>query len=552
MHLLFSCISRGMMWCTLIIVTSLHAQSPSSGSIAGTVLNRATSAPIRRAIVTLSTMETQPQDAVAWTDAAGRFSFSFLPPGRYRLYAAKDGFQGAGYGAEARNRPPDIISLAAGENRTGVNFRLPPFSSISGIILDEAGDPLPGAQIQIMTPGLQRRKRTLIQGPGTATDMEGRYRIPNVMPGKYIVMAQMQQPVIKGQAEVSAGQMQEPRMYGAQYFPGTGSAEAATSISVEPGREVEQINFRLPPEGPAATLQGRVAIAPGLSTTNHIQIMIVGSGFGQRFMTSTGAAPPDFAFTMGNLRQDKYLVIARTSSEGKQYSGSQEVDLRGQSAPSVTLTLELGIDLSGKVTVEGPDAAKYSAEYVSLNAGDPLAQYSGRSLRASVKKDGTFTIRSVLPGVWDIDAGPIPPGGYLKSMHLGTQDVLTEEMVITAKTTAPLNIVVSTQAAAVEGDVTKGKGESVKSAVLLAPEGKFRDVTSFYRVAASDEKGHYEMKGLTPGKYRLYTMEEFDPAYIQDSEMLKPLERFSVPIELKEGATTRQNLTLTPRTGANP
>jgi hypothetical protein len=268
-------------------------------------------------------------------------------------------------------------------------------------------------------------------------------------------------------------------------------------------------------------------------------------------MMGTQAAPPDFAFHMGNLRQDKYTVMARASIEGKEYSGTQEVDLRGQSAPDITLTLEPGIDLTGKVRVEGPDAAKYSVEYVSLIPGDPRIQQSERPLRSKVSKDGAFTIPNLLPGVWDINAGPVPPDGYLKSMHLGTQDVLTEEMIVTGKTTVPLNIVVSTQAAAVEGDVTNAKGEPGKAAVLLAPEGKFQNVTSFYRFTATDEKGHYKMKGLTPGKYRLYAMEEFDGGYIQDPEMLKPMERFAIPIELKEGAPATQNLTLPPGARAN-
>ncbi len=63
MHLLFSRKFRGITCCLLTCGTSLRAQSPNSGSIAGTVLNRAANAPVRRAIVTLSTVDAQPQDA---------------------------------------------------------------------------------------------------------------------------------------------------------------------------------------------------------------------------------------------------------------------------------------------------------------------------------------------------------------------------------------------------------------------------------------------------------------------------------------------------------
>src|ERR1700680_567805 len=62
-------------------------QAPASGGIAGIVLD-ANNVPVRRAIITLSTVETPPQDAVAWSDANGRFSFSNVPAGRYQLRAS--------------------------------------------------------------------------------------------------------------------------------------------------------------------------------------------------------------------------------------------------------------------------------------------------------------------------------------------------------------------------------------------------------------------------------------------------------------------------------
>ena len=83
-----------VLFCGLNIET--QAQTASTGGvIAGIAVDASSNSPIRRAIITLSTVEAQPQDAVAWTDANGRFSFGYLPPGRYQLRAMKDGYQGA-------------------------------------------------------------------------------------------------------------------------------------------------------------------------------------------------------------------------------------------------------------------------------------------------------------------------------------------------------------------------------------------------------------------------------------------------------------------------
>src|SRR4051794_22758611 len=88
----------------LALSACLQAQAPSTGTIAGIVTNRATNAPIRRAVVTLTTVEPQPQDAVAWTDAAGRYSFSFLPAGRYQLNVVGQGLQLGAFGTESPNK----------------------------------------------------------------------------------------------------------------------------------------------------------------------------------------------------------------------------------------------------------------------------------------------------------------------------------------------------------------------------------------------------------------------------------------------------------------
>jgi hypothetical protein len=162
-------------------------------------------------------------------------------------------------------------------------------------------------------------------------------------------------------------------------------------------------------------------------------------------------------------------------------------------------------------------------------------------LRASVNKDGSFKIHEVPPGIWDINVGPIPPNGYLKSMHLGDQDVLTEDMTIGPSTTEPLNIVLSTRAAAIEGDVFQGD-QPARAVVLLAPEEKFRHVLSFYRSATADDRGHFEIRSAAPGRYQLFAFDEFDSRSIQDPDFLKPFESAGVPVVLREGSNDAQKL----------
>jgi hypothetical protein len=530
-------------FCGLTIGAQAQTAS-SSGVIAGRVVDAANNSPIRRAIITLSTVETQPQDAVAWTDANGRFSFGYLLPGRYQLRAAKDGYQSAAYGADTFRRPPAVIQLAAGQSRNDFTLRLQLMNSITGVVLDEDGDPLAGVQVMAMTPGFLRQKRRLLPGPSAMTDATGHYRLSGLTPGRYAVAATPRYGApIKIHPEATAGELQQQYSYRVQYHPGADRAEDAALITVQPGQEISSIDFRLLART-AASIEGKMIVPPGAGSVKNVDVSVMSEDFGHRLVSGTGVSPPDYTFRTGQLAPGSYLVVAQATIDDRKYRGVQTIDLGPQGIRDIAIPIEASIDLAGSVTVEGPDADKHAASFVNLVPGDDIP-WNAPPLRANVNKDGSFKITGVPPGIWDIGVAPIPPGGYLKSMRLGDRDVLTEEMMIRSSTTESLKIVVSTRAATLEGDVLLAT-QPTRAVILLAPDGKFRHVTSFNRLAAADENGHFEIKNATPGKYRLYAFEEFDQRSIQDPEFLKPFEGSGVPVTLLEGPNTSQKLSVIP------
>jgi hypothetical protein len=79
------------LFCACVMGALAQTPPPECGGISRVVLD-SDNVPVRRAIVTVSTLESPPQDAVAWTDANGRFSFSNVPAGRYQLRVSKTRF----------------------------------------------------------------------------------------------------------------------------------------------------------------------------------------------------------------------------------------------------------------------------------------------------------------------------------------------------------------------------------------------------------------------------------------------------------------------------
>jgi hypothetical protein len=181
---------------------------------------------------------------------------------------------------------------------------------------------------------------------------------------------------------------------------------------------------------------------------------------------------------------------------------------------------------------------------VVLTPGDALP-YNSTPAQAHVKADGSFVIPGVVPGVWDIGVQPVPEGGYVKSMRLGEKDVLTEDMVIRPDTTEPLHIVVSTRGGILEGDVKTDSGKEAGPAnVLAAPDGKYSHVLSFYSVGNADEKGHFKLKGLTPGRYKLYAFEALEYCAWCDPDFLKPFASQGEPVQVTEGVNPSKEVRL--------
>ncbi len=150
--------------------------------VAGVVIDAGNGSPIRKAYVSLSTAEDNPAEALAITDSSGRFAFANVPSGRYQLHVQRDGYQQAWYGAPTPNHAPGVIALHSGETRQDFVLRMTLLGAISGVVLDQDGDPLDGAMVSLWMPWFQRGKPGFVQRGSTVTNDRGEYRITDEDP----------------------------------------------------------------------------------------------------------------------------------------------------------------------------------------------------------------------------------------------------------------------------------------------------------------------------------------------------------------------------------
>ena len=535
--------------CLLAGVGGASLCQSDNGSISGIVLDRSSASPLGKALVTLSTEESRPLDAQAISDGDGRFAFSNVPPGRYRLHADCKGYQRAWFGAKSINYPPGLLTLDLGENRSDLVLRLEPFGSVSGVVVDQDGDPLNGVPVHAWMQAFWRGKRRFFERGLANTNDRGRYCIYDLVAGNYFLMADGRQlQAFRIQLEAAAGkQPAEPAKFGARFYPGTDRISAALPLRVAAGKEIEGVDFHMSPVL-AATLRGRVIPPVELPPDSQIQVTITPQDVPDQDQAgfSFGVPPPNYSFEQYGLVSPEYLLVASLSFGGRQYRGAHRVVMTSGAENEIALTLDSGIELSGSLKIEGEGGGDPGEYSVQLSSGD-LLPLSGPAPQTRPNADGSFVFTSVVPGIWDIGVNPIPSGGYIKSMRLGEQDVLTEDMVIASNTTAPLRIIVSTRGGILEGDVKRVSGQNAgRAIVLLAPVGRYSKVLSFFSPTLADEAGHFKLAGLTPGSYKLYAFEAVEFAAWQDPEFLTPFQELGKNVEINEGLNPSRKILLIP------
>jgi hypothetical protein len=121
-----------------------------TATIEGRVLKAGTDEPLRKAWLTLYRVEGERRPHSASTDASGRFILKDVEPGRYQLWAQRNGYARQAYGQRGSERSGTTLTLGPGQTLSDIVFRLVPGAVISGRVFDEDGEPVAGAMVHAM------------------------------------------------------------------------------------------------------------------------------------------------------------------------------------------------------------------------------------------------------------------------------------------------------------------------------------------------------------------------------------------------------------------
>jgi hypothetical protein len=509
-----------------------------AGRITGIVTSdEAQARPLRRTRVTLSGAALDmPRTAI--TGDTGTFAFDGLPPGRFTVAAAKEGYVGMSFGATRPGRPGRGVPVAAGQSLS-LTLRLPRGAVITGTVTDIDGQPAQGIRVEVLTQRYvggvgERRYVSAGRGVITVTDDRGVYRIFGLPAGDYVVSAQ---PLTR-QAGVpfaelrtlQRGQVSDRSVIMATvFYPGAGDVTRAQRVTVRAGEERAGIDIALQYE-PLATVSGTVqAAADGLLPSVWLTVPDDPTG---RDPARAVRPDPEGRFTFAGVPPGRFSVIAlpnnRPGAPPAAIWSSAEIIVNGEDIANVSLSLERGLTIAGRVVFEGERAP---ASLIGLPINVPATTSSANLGRAlpplRLEADGTFRIDGVMPGVYRA-FGPLqgirqPIGAWwMTSLTIGGREVLDAPLDL-RQSAGDAVATFTDKASEISGTLTDASGAPAPDGVVVAFSTDRR--TWFFnsrRVAAArpTRDGRYTIRNLPPGDYRIAPAdldqgEWFDPAVLE-------------------------------------
>jgi len=580
-----------------------QTQPTGTAAISGTVVVAGSGQPARRARVSIGSAEAHVSRS-AETNDQGAFTFAALPAGRYTVSATKSGYVSVTYGQRRPGRSGTAIQLADGQ-KVQIRLQLPRGGVISGTVLDEHGEAIPGTQVRVLRYSTATGERTLQQSGNGSTDDRGIYRVYGLQPGEYVVCAVPRNTstaasaverlvVVKAQlTELQAQSDPEARAraqemaailptlqaeaaaangpvngYAPVYFPGTTSAASATSLTIGPAEERLGIDFQLQLV-PMSRIEGMVASPSGQNLT-QIQVSLVNVGDGVNGLgDSNTRTDRNGQFTIANVPPGQYRIQARATagatlaaatpapgglrvarSEPVRYWAAAEVSVDGQTTPNVVLALQPGISVSGRLEFEGRaqvpadlTRARVSLMPIRTGADGDNMQPPGAG---RVDASGRFTISNVVPGRYRLSGSAGAAEWTLQSATISGQDALDSFLEVKGnEEISGAVITFSDQQTELTGVVTNTQGQPVSeySLIVYAADSKYwGPMSRRVRSIRPDSDGQFKITNLPPGEYRIGTVLDPEPGSWYDPAFLQQLEGTAMRITLGEGEKKAQNI----------
>ena len=506
-------------------------------AISGTVVKLAGNEPLGKATVQLESLEDPDRTMAAFTDGEGRFELKKIEPGKYKLKASRAGYVVQEYGQHKPGDPGAVMSLRPAQQMKDLLFSLVPSAVIAGRILDQDGEPLASVVVSALREAYSQGVRSLSTYNTVETNDLGEYRLFGLEPGRYFVSAVYPQSARFGGNGDGYSPLAElqPEGYAKMYYPGTPDQSKAIPIAVKSGEEVSSTDVFMR-QVPVYHVRGQVFNQLTRKPATDVNVLLIPKGVRRDWEFSdqqTQVGKKNGAFDIAEVLPGSYSLIAYWLDEGKVYSSRLPVDVGNTNVEGLKLTLGAGVTISGQIFWDGHPSMEKDELTVSLEPLDGLPFSRGD---ARVGPTNSFALKDVSEGVYRAELDGPSKDCYIKDMRYGQTSALEDGLTITRGTPAKLEVTISSRGAHLQGSVADVDGLPATGVwVVLVPEETLRRQSRLYKAGTTDQYGRFDLRGIAPGDYKLFTWQEAEDGAWEDPEFLETFEGKGERVSLREG-----------------
>jgi protocatechuate 3,4-dioxygenase beta subunit len=489
--------------------SKLAEKRPPPCTVSGRVVAAADGTPLKSSSVALIPEHRTQESRVyaATSDSSGRFIIKDVPAGRYQFLATHTGYVDQYYQSNGANEGA-ILALQAGQEVKDILFRMTLAAVITGRVNDEDGEPMALMQVVALrrptedemedSEDFSVRSQELDPVGMAQTDDRGQYRIFGLRAGEYYIKAVDQYEPMHSMVMGHEWEVREAlgSQYAPVYYPGVTQIGQAETVLLTLGRE-NQADFTMR-RIKTVNISGHVFGVDGKPADAYVYLEELPTADYSVTAANTDAKGE---FKIKGVVPGSYVLQAQQhSSEETNYHASQKIEVGSDNIDSVTLALGRGVSFFGHVQVLGAGPVRLDRMFLQLMSHDD--QSAGAWTR--VKKDGTFQFLDVPDGTFAFRMNGLEENWYLKSVRLGTDDLLVKGLdVEKGESSGTIQVVVSNNGAELAGSVTQDDKPMIGARVRITPDPETRFNRFRSQTAITDQSGRFSVTALAPGQYRV-------------------------------------------------
>jgi hypothetical protein len=497
----------------ILLAAASVAQAPPARSvgfrIAGTAVNAMTGQPMPQTQLSIARAQTPGILQTVPADDNGRFEFQVAEAGKYVLIG-----QARGFGMQTLDEHGAFSSAAVvgpGIDSEHILFALRPDAYISGLITDDANEPVRDADVMLFRRGIDDGRVATSMRVSKSTDDQGRYHFGHLPPGTYYVVvsahpwyAEFDSANLKASAD---NDQSRDVTYPITYYSGATESSAATPIALRPGDH--------------ATADVALLPIPAL------RARITGVGQSPEEMPGIFVTQQVFGNVIGVQAQNQRLPNGEVYMVGLP-PGQMTLNIEAQGAVPVSIQQPLNITGNNEVEIKAGGALRVTGT-VTL---DGLPTSAANVALTNNRTGERFDAMSTTKGEFQIINGTLKPGMYEVAVYNVDKAVVGNISAVGAKVAGrsveipgsdpvQLSIALTKGLGRIDGTAIRDSKPMAGAMILLVPK-KLENNLSLVRRDQSDSDGTFTLPEILPGQYLVLALQNAWDLEWQNPAVLKP------------------------------